>query len=107
MREALHVGTSNFSSICADAPAEMLANATMVESMHLIKPLLAANIPLLFFSGNFDMTVPTPCSLEAFTQMAGSSFLNAKRTVWKVDGQTAGYIKSSNGLTFATVVQAG
>ncbi|KAI3437266.1 uncharacterized protein J3R85_005508 [Psidium guajava] len=108
VREALHVrpGTKTVWLYCNST----LAYTYVIDSVvDYHKNLTNANIRLLIFSGDHDMSIPH-IGTQAWIRYLNLT-LDESWRVWSVDGQTAGYAKKyindDYSLTFVTVKGAG
>jgi len=75
-----------------------------------IKGLLEAGIPVLIYAGEYDFICNWRGNYRWVSDLKWSGaagFAQATNSTWEVDGKTAGYLKSSGGLAFLKVLNAG
>ena len=72
--------------------------------------LLERKIPVISYVGTYDWIcnyIGNEAWLEALEWTGSKGYKSAEFRDWEVDGKVAGYTKTFNGLTFATVQGAG
>jgi hypothetical protein len=112
VRKALHVGplTSRYVE-CADPPYNALSHQDGLGAVGELVQLLHAQIPVLLFSGQFDVIcnhIGTQKMLDKMEWNGNAGWRAAKSAVWSVDGkEPSGYIKSYQSLSFLLVLDSG
>ncbi len=97
---------------CTDPPFHHLLKPDVQRNSQVgaVIEILEKDIPVLLFSGQFDLIVNHIGVQKWLYRMKWSNlteFRQAKRGKWKVNGKTAGFVKSYGGLTFVLVRGAG
>lgn len=107
VRRALHVGSNQFN----DGKAVALAlKEDIMKSMKSVVELLLEHYNILFYNGQLDIICAYPLTENVLQQLEWSGkdkYHSAQRTIWKVNGEVAGYCKSGGGLTEVMVRNAG
>lgn len=106
IRKAIHVGSKEFNGqikVVWNFKKDFYnsSSSTLSEMLKHYKVLL--------YSGQFDMIIPPTQTQKVIQNLSWSEkekFINAKRTVWKVNGEPAGYKKSYDNLTHVFVREA-
>mmetsp|Transcript_6539 Transcript_6539/g.15120 ORF Transcript_6539/g.15120 Transcript_6539/m.15120 type:complete len:438 (+) Transcript_6539:19-1332(+) len=111
VKEALHVGDHVWTSGDGGNPvADHLMNEFMQPLLYKVPPLLQ-HVRILFYSGQFDGSCCNPAGsrtmLRTMPWPFQDEFNNAPRTIWSVDGLTAGYAKSAANLTEVLILDSG
>eukprot|EP00462_Mataza_sp_D1_P000703 CAMPEP_0175093878 /NCGR_PEP_ID=MMETSP0086_2-20121207/3267_1 /TAXON_ID=136419 /ORGANISM="Unknown Unknown, Strain D1" /LENGTH=449 /DNA_ID=CAMNT_0016366909 /DNA_START=6 /DNA_END=1355 /DNA_ORIENTATION=- len=90
--------------------ALVMAGDWMLDYSHQLPPMLASNISVVVYSGEFDFV----CNwyggqnwVHNFNWTGKVAFNKALNTTWTVDGAEAGSAVSADGLTFVRVKDAG
>ncbi len=101
--------------MCNDTVGGWFAEREMHSVSHMYAALLDKHkLPLLFFNGDMDFTVPTSgveLWLNTMQWSGRSQFVGANRTVWRYSATdpfaVAGFVKQTSLLTMVSVVNAG
>jgi len=108
-RQKMNAGTQVW-TMCSTTPYFALIDDLARSSEVLFPQILAAQVPVLLYNGNYDLI----CNMMGTTTWAANlnwPFQNAFNTAtnqsWIVAGQPAGYYKTSNGLAQLIVYNAG
>ncbi|RWS10338.1 putative serine carboxypeptidase CPVL-like protein [Dinothrombium tinctorium] len=108
-RQAIHVGNLTFKSYSRLVSIRLLEDL-MDSVKHLLEFILNRNYKVLLYSGNLDIIVATPF-IENFIQSLNwthnKEYFSATRSLWKVNGNLAGFIKKAKNFAFVTVRNAG
>ncbi|CAD0204176.1 unnamed protein product [Chrysodeixis includens] len=107
VRRSIHVGGLRFHD--GEAAQVMLALDMMQSVAPLISELLS-HYQFLFYNGQLDIIVAYPLTVNFLRNLkfsAASDYSRARRRVWKVDNEVAGYVKLAGNLTEALVRNAG
>ncbi|CAG0881442.1 unnamed protein product [Cyprideis torosa] len=112
VRKRLHVGNRPFND--GKAVEKHLMGDVMNSVAHKVKTILDANYKVLFYSGQLDIIVAYPLTLNFLKNLEWSGqaeYLNATRTIWRIDTQpkptVAGYITEAKNLKVVLVRDAG
>lgn len=108
VREAIHVGNRTF-NVIATKVEEHLLEDIMKSVVPLVEELLE-NYRVLVYNGQLDIIVAYPLTLEYLQNLKWSGaeeYKTAKRSIWKVMGQIAGYSKTVKNLQEVLVRSAG
>jgi len=109
VKKMMNAGDSSWTA-CADAPYFALMGDITRSSEKLFPKILAANIPVLIYNGNYDLICNyfgTQTWLSVLDWPYSKEFLNARNQTWNVGSSQAGYYKSANILTHLIVLNAG
>ncbi|RZF34689.1 hypothetical protein LSTR_LSTR002771 [Laodelphax striatellus] len=107
VRRALHVGDLEFTSI-GKVYVKMVP-----DFMNSVQPTVEEvinNYRVLFYSGQMDIIVAYPLSVNLFENLSHSrsdEYKNATRRPWMVEEELAGYIKQAGNFTEVLVRNAG
>ncbi|KAK9877322.1 hypothetical protein WA026_017719 [Henosepilachna vigintioctopunctata] len=107
IRVALHVGNRTFQD--GGVVMEHLLDEMMVSLAPLMIELLN-HYRVLVYSGQLDLIVPYPITLNYLRHLNFSSveeYKTAKRSVWRIEEDIAGYVKKAGNLTEVMVRNAG
>jgi pimeloyl-ACP methyl ester carboxylesterase len=112
VRKALHVGPLTGRYVeCADPPYNALSHQDGLGAVGELVQLLHAQIPVLLFSGQFDVIcnhIGTQRMLDKMEWNGNAGWRAAKSAVWSADGKDpSGYIKSYQNLNFLSVLDSG
>ncbi|XP_025835840.1 venom serine carboxypeptidase-like [Agrilus planipennis] len=108
VRNALHVGNSSFNIVNSTVEVRLL-NDYMKSVAHWLTELLD-NVQVLIYNGQVDTIFPYPLVEDYLRQLTFKdvqSYKNAKREIWLVDNEVAGYKKRAGKFTEALVRNAG
>lgn len=93
VRKAIHVGNLTYHT---DTKVEMIIKDDMMQSVAPWVSVLVDNYRVLFYNGQLDIIVAYPLTLNFLKHLdwcGAEEFKTAKRTLWTVDGELAGYSK--------------
>ncbi|KAL3269550.1 hypothetical protein HHI36_008615 [Cryptolaemus montrouzieri] len=107
IRKAIHVGGATFQN--GDQVNLALNDDVMKSVVHLLPDILA-NYRVLLFSGQVDIIVAYPLTINYLQKLnfsAAKEYKVAKRNIWYVDEDIAGFVKVAGNLTDLLVRDAG
>ncbi|KAF5290217.1 hypothetical protein FQA39_LY14771 [Lamprigera yunnana] len=107
VRTAIHVGNATFNG--NELVKRNLVNDIMQSVADWVSELLS-NYRILIYSGQLDIMVAYPLTLNYLIQLnfsAANEYKTAKRYQWLVNGEIAGYVKTAGNLTEVLVRNAG
>ncbi|XP_046409282.1 venom serine carboxypeptidase-like [Ischnura elegans] len=102
-RKAMHVGDTMYSYV--GAVYTKLEPDIMKSVRPWVEELLNSGLRIMFYNGNFDVSVGYPLSRGMFKKLqfdGADEYRPAKREMWRVGGDLAGYYKK--GGTFMEVM---
>mmetsp|Transcript_1622 Transcript_1622/g.2622 ORF Transcript_1622/g.2622 Transcript_1622/m.2622 type:complete len:438 (+) Transcript_1622:1650-2963(+) len=108
-KELLHVPTSRHWIECNND----VYNAFKSDIMHTVAnlmPYILDNIRVLVYNGQDDLIVNSPGTelmIESLQWKDIRKFQEAKRNVWRVEGEVAGYAQSYNNLNYVFILKSG
>jgi vitellogenic carboxypeptidase-like protein len=106
----VHVGDLDYNMLNLTARSA-LAPDMMTSALRSLQALIdAAKYRIVVMAGQFDLTVThvgVEKMLESLKWKHGPSLPLAKRVVWKVGENVAGYVKSSGNFSYVLVRNAG
>lgn len=109
-RKCIHVGNNTFHDTDKENKVEIHLKLDVMDSVTTWVSELLSNYKLLIYNGQLDIIVAYPLT-ESYLQrlkFSGSDeYKTAKRMIWKVDGEIAGYVKTAGNLTECLVRNAG
>lgn len=108
VRDAIHVGNLTFHVIAQDVEKYMEADVMKSVAPHI--EILLENYPMLVYNGQLDIIVAYPLTLEFLKQLKWSGaeeYKTAKRDIWKIKDQVAGYSKKVRNLNEVLVRNSG
>lgn len=108
-RRALHVGNNRFITGVNMVVYSYLKNDFMDTVADWISELLS-HYPIMFFNGQLDIICAYPLTENSLKNLKFSSsdeYKTARRQIWRVDDDVAGYIKQAGNLTEVLVRNAG
>lgn len=106
IRKAIHVGKTEFGD-------DNVEKRLMNDFMQSVKPwveTLLDNYRVLFYNGQLDIIVAYPLTVNFLKNLnfkGADEYKTAKRFIWKVDSDVAGYIKKAGNMTEVLVRNAG
>jgi len=109
IKRALHTGNRTYlpiGSISQIYSRKDYYRSTRPEIEHLLNE----KYRVLIFASQFDMVVPhfgISNFLDSLTWERAGEYSEANRTIWKVNGTIAGYVKEIPGLTFVVIRNSG
>lgn len=110
IRKSLHVGNTSYAE---DSKVEKYLREDMYQSVKpWIEHLLDApeSYKILIYSGQLDIIVANTLTVSMLSNLSWSGskqFANAQRHIWHVGGDIAGYAKTTKGLTYVLIRNAG
>jgi len=109
-RKAIHVGNNTFHDLEGENKVmEHLKNDVM-DSVSAWVALLLEHYKFLIYNGQLDIIVAYPLTENYLKHLhfnAANDYKTAKRYIWKVDNEVAGYVKRAGNLTEVLVRSAG
>ncbi|CAL9095637.1 unnamed protein product [Musa acuminata var. zebrina] len=109
VKEALGVAAGVAWEDCSDAVGEALYADVMKSTMFMVEELVRKSRVLLY-QGVFDLrdgVVSTEAWIKEMKWEGLQSFMRAKREVWDVDGELAGYVQHWGSLSHVVVYGSG
>lgn len=106
LRAAIHVGNTTFGDVNVE-------NNLMNDVMQSVSPWiveLLSHYRILFYNGQLDIIVAYPLTVNFLEHLefdAAIQYKTAKRHIWTVDDDIAGYYKKAGNLTEVLVRNAG
>jgi carboxypeptidase C (cathepsin A) len=94
----------------SSAPAFKALNSDIGKSVISLFPYLLQHLKVLLYNGQDDLIIsPSGAQnwIDSIVWPGQTGFLAAKKEVWTVQGQVAGYMRSFEGLTQVIVLDAG
>ncbi|XP_065202817.1 venom serine carboxypeptidase-like [Planococcus citri] len=108
VRDAIHVGNLTFHVIAQEVEKHMEGDVMKSVAPHF--EVLLENYRMLVYNGQLDIIVAYPLTLEFLKQLKWSGsdeYKTAKRDIWKIKDQVAGYSKTVRNLNEVLVRNAG
>lgn len=108
VRHAIHVGNCSYDVEANEVEKHLITDITRSEADKIV--VLAEHYKLLIYNGQLDIIVAYPLTENYLRQLkwSGSAkYKKAKRKLWIVDGDLAGYSKTSGNLIDVLVRNAG
>lgn len=108
IRKAIHVGNNTFNGIATDVEINLLEDI-----MQSVAPWISELLnyyKVLIYNGQLDIIVAYPLTVNFLQNLnfnAAAEYKTAKRYVWYVDYDLAGYVKQAGNLTEVLVRNAG
>ena len=81
----------------------------MTSTIHYL-PYIVDNAKVLIYNAQDDLIVNTPGTMAMIASIdwPGIEYFNrAKKTIWKVNGEVAGYAKNYGNMNFVLILKAG
>eukprot|EP01041_Mallomonas_annulata_P003070 gene3070-6020_t len=111
VRRAIHATAASHKYVeCADPPYNALSHQDGKGVTEELKTLLDAGMPVLLYSGQFDVIcqhLGTERMLQDLDWSGRQGWMDTKVGVWLVDGQPAGYLKAYRNLQSLVVLDSG
>lgn len=107
-RRAIHVGNSSFQT--ENKKVEEHLKADIMQSLAVLVADLANHYKVLIYNGQLDIIVAYPLTenyLQNLKWSGAEKYKTAKRKIWRVGNEIAGYTKTVDNLTEALVRNAG
>lgn len=108
VREAIHVGNMTFHVVAENV--EKYLEADVMKSVAPLIEVLLENYRVLVYNGQLDIIVAYPLTLEFLKHLEWSGaeeYKTARRDIWKIKNQVAGYSKKVRNLDEVLVRNAG
>lgn len=109
-RRAIHVGNNSFHDLVGENKVEEHLKLDIMNSVADWISLLLKHYPVLIYNGQLDVIVAYPLTenyLKNLQFSAAEEYKTAKRYIWRVDDDVAGYVKHAGNLTEILVRNAG
>uniref|UniRef100_A0A1B0CQ02 Carboxypeptidase n=1 Tax=Lutzomyia longipalpis TaxID=7200 RepID=A0A1B0CQ02_LUTLO len=109
MRKAIHVGNKTFHGLDVNKVEIFLVSDIMKSVSGLVGDLLTY-YPIVVYNGQLDIIVAYPLTTNYLQNLEfrdREEYLRAKRHIWRVDGDIAGYVKEAGNLIEILVRDAG
>lgn len=109
-RRAIHVGNNSFHDLQGENKVEDHLKLDVMDSVASWVAELLANYPVLIYNGQLDIIVAYPLTESYLQNLAFSGaeeYKTAKRYIWRVENDVAGYVKHAGNLTEVLVRNAG
>lgn len=109
-RKAIHVGNNTFHDTEGENKVEEHLRNDVMDSVRDWVIELLEHYKVLIYNGQLDVIVAYPLTVNYLQKMkfnAADDYKTAKRYIWKVDDEVAGYVKHAGNLTEVLVRCAG
>lgn len=109
-RKAIHVGDNAFHDLDKVNKVETHLLQDIMDSVAVWVAELLSHYKVLIYNGQLDIIVAYPMTVHYLQKLkfnGSDEYITAKRYVWKVDDQVAGYVKHAGNLTEVLVRNAG
>lgn len=109
-RRAIHVGNNSFHDLDGENKVEEHLKLDVMDSVADWVAELLSNYPVLVYNGQLDIIVAYPLTenyLKSLNFDGADQYKTAKRYIWRVDNDVAGYAKHAGNLTEVLVRNAG
>lgn len=109
-RRAIHVGNNSFHDLEGENKVEEHLKLDVMDSVAEWVSELLSNYPVLIYNGQLDIIVAYPMTENYLKNLAFSGaeeYKTAKRYIWRVENDIAGYAKHAGNLTEVLVRNAG
>ncbi|XP_037034544.1 venom serine carboxypeptidase-like [Bradysia coprophila] len=109
-RKAIHVGNYTFHDLEGENKVEEHLTGDIMASVKDWVVELLEHYKVLIYNGQLDIIVAYPLTENYLKKMkfnAADDYKTAKRYIWKVDNEIAGYVKHAGNLTEVLVRSAG
>lgn len=109
-RRAIHVGNNTFHGLTGKNEVEDHLKLDVMDSVADWVADLLSHYPILIYNGQLDIIVAYPLTenyLKHLNFTGADQYKGAKRYIWRVDGDIAGYAKHGGNLTEVLVRNAG
>lgn len=109
-RKAIHVGNNTFHDLEGENKVEEHLKNDIMDSVKDWVIELLEHYKVLIYNGQLDIIVAYPLTENYLKNMkfnAADDYKTAKRYIWKVDNEVAGYVKHAGNLTEVLVRSAG
>lgn len=109
-RRAIHVGNNSFHDTEGENKVEEHLKLDVMDSVADWVSELLSNYPVLVYNGQLDIIVAYPLTENYLRNLnfdGAEQYKTAKRYIWRVDNEVAGYAKHAGNLTEVLVRNAG
>lgn len=109
-RKAIHVGNNSFHDLEGENKVEDHLRNDIMDSVKEWVIELLQHYKVLVYNGQLDIIVAYPLTENYLKHMkfnAADDYKTAKRYIWRVDNEVAGYVKHAGNLTEVLVRSAG
>lgn len=109
-RRAIHVGNNSFHDLVGENKVEEHLKKDVMDSVAVWVSELLSHYKVLIYNGQLDIIVAYPLTenyLKKLKFNGDSDYKTAKRMIWHVDNEVAGYVKHAGNLTEVMVRNAG
>lgn len=109
-RRAIHVGNNSFHDLDGENKVEEHLKLDVMNSVADWIGELLSHYPIMIYNGQLDIIVAYPLTenyLKNLNFDGAEEYKTAKRYIWRVDGEIAGYAKHAGNLTEVLVRNAG
>lgn len=109
-RRAIHVGNNSFHDLDGENKVEEHLKLDVMDSVADWVAELLSHYPVLVYNGQLDIIVAYPLTenyLKSLNFDGADQYKTAKRYIWRVDNDVAGYAKHAGNLTEVLVRNAG
>jgi carboxypeptidase C (cathepsin A) len=109
-KEMLHVYPNSQFASCNQTVYNYYTQDIMNSSIVFLPYILAQGVKVIMYNGQDDFIVNSPGvenMMAAIDWPYALEFINSERMSWVVNGQQAGYVQTSNNLTYVQILDAG
>lgn len=109
-RRAIHVGNNTFHDLGGENKVENYLKSDVMDSVADWVAELLSHYPILIYNGQLDIIVAYPLTVNYLKNLnfnGAEQYKTAKRYIWRVDNEIAGYAKHAGNLTEVLVRNAG
>nr|AAY27740.1 salivary/fat body serine carboxypeptidase [Sitodiplosis mosellana] len=109
-RRAIHVGNNSWHDLSGENKVEEHLKLDVMDSVADWVAELLSHYPILVYNGQLDIIVAYPLTenyLKNLNFNGADDYKTAKRYIWRVDNEIAGYAKHAGNLTEVLVRNAG
>ncbi|XP_031635907.1 venom serine carboxypeptidase-like [Contarinia nasturtii] len=109
-RHSIHVGNNTFHGLEGENKVEDHLKRDVMNSVADWVAELLSHYPILVYNGQLDIIVAYPLTenyLKNLNFSGAEEYKTAKRYIWRVDNELAGYVKHAGNLTEVLVRNAG
>lgn len=109
-KRAIHVGNNTFHGWEGENKVEIKMKNDIMDSVAEWVSELLSHYKVLVYNGQLDIIVAYPLTenyLQHLKFNGDADYKTAKRMIWRVDGEVAGYVKHAGNLTDVLVRNAG
>lgn len=109
-RRAIHVGSNEFHGLSGENKVEEHLKLDVMDSVADWIAELLSHYPIMVYNGQLDIIVAYPLTenyLKNLNFNGAAEYKTAKRYIWRVDKEIAGYAKHAGNLTEVLVRNAG